>query len=260
MWTHLKSIWCAAFAIFAYWQPPCLWQKVIQRINPCHADFSTSDKRSLVLVLLCILPCRMRDTAHFDKRSCVPTLLSELNTNLMSAFWYLGQKALDVSCDTIITIFFSQCPIGHCSPYWYKRSQSSDRPSCHPTTIVGAAKRDLVFRPGEICDKVLWICIHSGSSAFPASLCSTCQQVPQSESSIVWAFKKVGMPPFFICHVEQRSCLPAVAKIVAKLEAERIGLSLIDIGPFLTSFRGSSFRQKSPPASLKISAFCFRLE
>jgi len=25
--------------------------------------------------------------------------------------------------------------------------------------------------------------------------------------------KKVGMPPFFICHVEQQSCLPAVAKI-----------------------------------------------
>jgi len=43
---------------------------------------------------------------------------------------------------------------------------------------------------------------------------STCQHVPQSESSIVWPLKKVGMPPFFICHVEQRSCLPAVAKIV----------------------------------------------
>jgi hypothetical protein len=54
---------------------------------------------------------------------------------------------------------------------------------------------------------------------------------------------------------------------VFEVEAERIGLFLIDIGPFLTSFRGSSFmshfpsfRQKSPQAALKISAFRFRLE
>ena len=41
-----------------------------------------------------------------------------------------------------------------------------------------------------------------------------CQHVPRSKSSIVWPLKKVGIPPFFICHVEQRSCAPAVAKIV----------------------------------------------
>ena len=61
---------------------------------------------------------------------------------------------------------------------------------------------------------------------------STCQHVPRSESSIVWTLKKVGMPPFFICHVEQRSCSPAVAKIAARSDRMDRPLSLIELAPF----------------------------
>ena len=158
------------------------------------------------------------------------------------------------------------------SPFFFLVSVQSDI-AAHtdtkgPSQVIGhhATPRRLSGQPKGTwsIDQVKFVTESYGFTSTLApqlfQLRSTCQKVPRSESSIVWALKKVGMPPFFICHVEQRSCLPAVAIIVAKLEAERIGLSLIDIGPFLTSFRGSSFRQKSPAASLKISAFCFRLE
>ena len=44
--------------------------------------------------------------------------------------------------------------------------------------------------------------------------------------------KKVGMPPFFICHVEQRSCPPAVAEIAARSDRKDWPLSLIESAPF----------------------------
>ena len=55
--------------------------------------------------LHCILPCRMRYTAHFDKRSCVPALLSALTPNLMRIIDTWGKRPR-VSFAAIIPHFF----------------------------------------------------------------------------------------------------------------------------------------------------------
>ena len=90
---------------------PCyLWQKVVCASNficLLHAYGKRSYSKPIpamqisapltkvtgfCFALHCILPCRMRYTAHFDKRSCVPALLSALTPNLMRIIDTWGKR------------------------------------------------------------------------------------------------------------------------------------------------------------------------
>ena len=50
--------------------------------------------------------CRMRYTAHFDKRSCVPALLSALNPNLMRIIDTWGKRPRVTALLSSSPIFF----------------------------------------------------------------------------------------------------------------------------------------------------------